>query len=224
MIYQASPPLPPAEVTTLPAQDTPITAPDKNSANPAYKTARHTVATPLPPETTPEAEFSTNGVEEEESSAESNSGEVPVQRSTKGTILSDISFTSGIPEVSDTSTQELDKCTTATTSAQTASISASSTISEESPDLLTKQLVKCKPVKTPSKVTTTSETAKKPSNLVALSTEKPAQASVQQQVKAPTQVATITPDSSTESTTKKTSTSICSAESQSTDSSRYNNS
>ncbi|MBD2495535.1 carboxypeptidase regulatory-like domain-containing protein [Nostoc sp. FACHB-280] len=195
MIYQASPPLPPAEVTTLPAQDTPITAPDKNSANPAYKTARHTVATPLPPETTPEAEFSTNGVEEQESSAESNSGEVPVQRSTKGTILSDISFTSGIPEVSDTSTQELDKCTT-----PTVSISASSAISEESLDVLTKQLVKCKPVKAPSKVTTTSETSKKPSNLVALVTEQPAQASVQQKVKAPTQVATTTSENSATTT------------------------
>ncbi|MBD2488866.1 carboxypeptidase regulatory-like domain-containing protein [Aulosira sp. FACHB-615] len=200
MIYQASPPLPPAEVTTLPAQDAPITAPDKNSANPAYKTARHTVATPLPPETTPEAEFSTNGVEEQESSAESNSGEVPVQRSTKGTILSDISFTSGIPEVSNTSTQELDKCTTATNSAPTVSISASSAISEESPDLLTKQLVKCKPVKAPSKVTTTSETPKKPSNLVALSTEQPAQPSPQQQVKAPTQFATTTPENSAATT------------------------
>ncbi|OCQ90049.1 hypothetical protein BCD64_19130 [Nostoc sp. MBR 210] len=208
MIYQASPPLPPAEVTTLPAQDTPITAPDKNSANPAYKTARHTVATPLPPETTPEAEFSTNSVEEQESSAESNASEAPVQRSTKGTILSDISFTSGIPEVSETSTQELDKCTTASNSAQTASISASSAISEESPDLLTKQLVKCKPVKAPSKVTTTSETPKKPSNLVALSTEQPAQASVQQQVKAPTQIAATTPENSASTTEKPAQASV----------------
>ncbi|MCC5639629.1 carboxypeptidase regulatory-like domain-containing protein [Nostoc sp. CHAB 5844] len=242
MIYQATPPLPPAEVATLPAQDTPITAPDKNSANPAYKTARHTVATPLPPETTPEAEFSTNGLEEWESSAEDNSGEAPVQHNTTGTILADVSFTSGIPEISDTSddgnsveasvqhdltgtiladvsftsgipeisdtsdksTKELDKCTTATTSAQVATTSASSAKSEESPDLLTKQLVKCEQVKVPFEVASTTETSKKSDNFVALSTEQPAQPSVQQKVKAPVKVAATIPDNSADSLTKKT--------------------
>ncbi|MBU7581787.1 MAG: carboxypeptidase regulatory-like domain-containing protein [Nostoc sp. TH1S01] len=158
MIYQASPPLPPAEVTTLPAQDTPIATPDKNSANPAYKTARHTVATPLPPETTPEAEFSTNALEQEELSAEGNSGEALVQRSTKDTILSDILFTSGILEISDTSdelTKEVDKCTTTANSAQAASTNASSAKSEESPDLLNKQLVKCEQIKAPTQVAST---------------------------------------------------------------------
>jgi hypothetical protein len=180
MIYQASPPLPPAEVATLPAQNTPITAPDKNSANPAYKTARHTVATPIPPETTPSAEFSTNGLEEWELSAEGISDEeAEVLPNTTATTFAEVLLTDEIAETSDESedllTKQLNKCTDDTT----ATTSASLATSEESADLLTKQLVKCKQVKAPSEVTTTSENSAKPDNLVALSAEQPTQTEFQ---------------------------------------------
>ncbi|MBD2446741.1 carboxypeptidase regulatory-like domain-containing protein [Nostoc sp. FACHB-152] len=180
MIYQASPPLPPAEVATLPAQDTPITAPDKNSANPAYKTARHTVATPIPPETTPSAEFSTNGLEEWELSAEGISDEeAEVLPNKTVTTFSEVSLTDKIAQTSDESedllTKQINKCTDDTT----ATTSASLATSEKSPDLLTKQLIKCKQIKAPSEVATTSENSAKPDKLVALSAEQPTQSEFQ---------------------------------------------
>ncbi|GBE95302.1 carboxypeptidase regulatory-like domain-containing protein [Nostoc cycadae] len=235
MIYQASPPLPPAEVTTLPAQDTPITAPDKNSANPAYKTARHTVATPIPPETTPEAEFSTNGLEEWESSAESNSDEAPVLQKKSDTILADVSFTTGIPDISDKSDEDnSDKASVPQKKSGTvlSDISFTSGIPEIS-DKSTKELDQCKTATISAQVALTSASSGQseespdlltkqlvkcepvkapaqvaittPDNSAALLTKQPSQPPVQQKVKAPAQVAITTPDNSAALLTKQPS-------------------
>ncbi|AFY44638.1 carboxypeptidase regulatory-like domain-containing protein [Nostoc sp. PCC 7107] len=235
MIYQASPPLPPAEVTTLPAQDTPIAAPDKNSANPAYKTARHTVATPLPPETAPEAEFSTNGLEEWESSAESNSGEAPVLQKKSDTILADVSFTTGIPDISDKSNEDnSEKASVLQKKSGTilSDISFTSGIPEIS-DKSTKELDQCKTATISAQVASTSASSGQleespdlltkqlvkcepvkapakvavttPDNSAASLTKRPSQPPVTQKVKAPTQVAATTPNNSAASLTKQPS-------------------